>query len=164
MTGPVARFFLLTVVGMIVGLSLGFWRGNHSFGESAQIMADAHALGEYEILAAIQYKHSTPEFSRQAQLDLLQFMQQMEVAKKRSLQKSIEGDRSFVYMRVGLLEGKRGNTESSKVYFRKAEESLQRRQSSDTHSEEQLRDMIAKYDSTSHYLFPFMLAVRKTMR
>jgi hypothetical protein len=164
MMGTVAKLLALTIAGVIVGLPLGLWRGNRPFDEGAQIMADAYALGEYEILAALQYKQSIPESSKQAQLDLLQFMQQMEVANKQSLQPSIEGDRSFAYMRLALLEEKGGNMESSRVYFQKAQESLKRRRSNDASSEEHLRDMIAKFDSTSHYLLPFMLEVRKRMR
>jgi hypothetical protein len=164
MMGAVARLLVLSLAGLIVGLPLGFWRGNQSLGEGAQIMADAYGLGEYEILAALQYKNSTLEYSKQAQLDLLQFMQQMEVANKQSLQKSIDGDRGFAYMRVALLEERGGNMESSRVCFQKAQESFKRRRSNDVHSEEQLRDMIAKYDLTSHYLFPFTLAMRKMMR
>ena len=108
----------------------------------------------------MQYKYSGPAERKQANIDLLQFMQEMETSKKRLNQKSIDGDRGFVYMRLALLEEKAGNLESARAYIQQAQASFKKRGDAEF-SPDKEREGMKKFDSTAHYLLPFMLGARR---
>lgn len=128
--------------------------------EGAQSMSEVYALGEYETLASMQYKSATSGEAKQANIELLQFMQEMETSHKRLNQKSIDGDRGFVYMRLALLEQRAGNLDSSRAYIQQAQASFAKRGDKAFSPEKELQGM-AKFDATSHYLLPFMLEARR---
>src|SRR5690348_294153 len=120
----IVRYTVLAFAGLIAGLPAGAALGRRTFDKGTSMFSDILALGESETLATLQYKESDLPHSRQALLDLLQFINEMEMNDTHGIQKEIELDRGIAYMRLALLEEKAGNTSEAKDYIRKAQESL----------------------------------------
>ncbi len=155
------RFTLLALAGLVAGMPIGVAFGHRSFDRGTDMLSAILALGEYETLASLQYKESDLPHARQALLDLLKFMDETEAIDRQGIQKEIDLDRGIAYMRLALLEDKAGNASEAKDYIRKAQESLKKRDGNET-SEEKLRELVTKFDSTPTYKLPgiFILSSR----
>lgn len=157
------------VVLIIGSLLLGFYVGNvfsqRRFAEGSQILSQVLALKEYETLADLQYKESTPAAGREALLSLLAFMDSMEVEKKPvpSVQRGLDLDRGIVYVRLALLEERGGNKDRAAEYISQAQASLKKTDMKDI-SEGHLRDVVVQFDATTHYLLPYTLAFTKSVQ
>jgi len=154
------RYVPLTVAGLIVGSLVGFGLGHRSFDEGTEMLSDILALGEYETLASLQYKETDTPHARQALLGLLEFMDEMEVNNRGRIQKEMYLDRGVAYMRLALLEEKSGNISGAKDYVQKAQESLKKRDGNDV-SENKLRELVTKFDSTPTYKLPGIFLLSK---
>jgi hypothetical protein len=147
------RYALFVVLGLIVGLPLGFGLGHRSFDEGTRTLSDILALGEYETLTSVQYKRADVSHAREALLDLLGFMDQMEANHRAEIQKSIDLDRGVTYMRLALLEGKSGHVQQAQDDIARALESMKKRDGRDA-SEDKLRELVTEFDNTSQYKLP----------
>lgn len=158
--------FVLLIMGSLL---LGFYLGNVSsrrrFAEGSGILSQVLALKEYETLADLQYKESTPAEGKQALQSLLAFMDSMEVEKKPvpSVQRGLDLDRGIVYVRLAVLEEREGNKDRGAEYIRQAQASLKKTDMKDV-SENHLRDVVAQLDATTHYLLPYTLAFTKSVQ
>lgn len=153
---------LLIVGGLVVGLLVGFVLGQRSFNSGIGMFSDVLALGEFETLTSLEFKEAAEPQAKQALLDLIQFMDDMETNGRSAIQREIELDRSIVYMRLALLEEKTGNLSESKNYVARAQETLKKRDGSSM-PEDKLRDLAAKFDRTPTYKLPGVLILSKNM-
>jgi hypothetical protein len=153
------RYPLIVVLGLAVGVPLGIGLGHRSFDERTRTLSDILALGEYETLTSVQYKQADLPHAREALLDLLRFMDKMEANRKAEIQKAIDLDRGVTYMRLAFLEEKSGNVQQAQYDIARAQESMKKRDGKDA-SENELRDLVKKFDSTPQYKLPgvFLLA------
>jgi len=87
-------------------------------------------------------------------------MDEMEVNNTGSIQKEMYLDRGVAYMRLALLEEKSGNISGAKDYVQKAQESLKKRDGNDV-SENKLRELVTKFDSTPTYKLPGIFLLSK---
>lgn len=156
------RFALLTFAGLILGLPLGLGLGHRAFDKENELFSDVLALSEYETLAGIQYKESDVPHARQALLDLIRFMDEMETNNRLGLQKSMDLDRGMAFMRLAFLEEKAGNPSESAAYIHKAQAVLSKRDGSEQ-SEEYLREQITRYDRTPTYKLPSIFLLSRKM-
>lgn len=156
------RYAVLTLGGLILGLAIGFGIGQRSFSVGLEEFSDILALGEYETLASLQYREANPSQAKQALLDVLKFMDAMEANNRRVIQKQIDLDRGVAWMRVAILEEKAGNTLEAKKYARLARASLRGDDGNDM-SEDRLRDLVTKFDSTPTYKLPGVYLLSRTM-
>jgi len=147
------RYALFVVLGLVVGLPLGFGVGHRSFDEGTRTLSDILALGEYETLTSVQYKRADVPHAREALLDLLGFMDRMEANHRAEIQKAIDLDRGVTYMRLALLEEKSGNVQQAQDDIARAQESMKKRDGKDA-SEDKLRAMVTKFDNTPEYRLP----------
>lgn len=158
--------FVLLIMGSLL---LGFYLGNvfsrRRFSEGSGILSQVLALKEYETLVDLQYKESTPAEGKQALQSLLAFMDSMEVEKKPvpSVQRGLDLDRGIVYVRLALLEEREGNKDRGAEYIRQAQASLKKTDMKDV-SENHLRDVVAQFDATTHYLLPYTLTFTKSVQ
>ena len=122
------------------------------------MMSQFLALKEFEVLTSLQYKESDPQRGRTALLDIPSFMRRMESEEKlsASIQRGVDLDRGITYMRLAVLDERAGNIESSKQFIRQAQASMKLKDASENH----LREVVAKFDSTSHYMLPYVLVFR----
>jgi hypothetical protein len=157
------RYAVLGVVSVLAGLLLGYLWGRRSMGAGPKIMSQMYALGEYETLASLQYQQANSAQGKQALLDLLDFMRRLEGEQGNAIGSSLEIDRGITYTRLALLEEHEGNREKSQDYIRQAQESFRKR-SNNQYSEAQLRDMVAKLDSKSHYALPAVFNLRQARK
>ena len=158
----VIRYALLAIGGFILGLPLGLGLGHRAFDKGNELFSDVLSLSEYETLTGIQYKESDAPHARQALLDLINFMDEMETNNRLGLQKSMDVDRGFAFMRLALVEEKAGNTSDAREYVRKAQEALKKRDGTDT-SEEKLREMVLRFDATPTYKLPSIFLLSRNM-
>jgi hypothetical protein len=158
-------FFFLVPASLLLGLYVGSVLSQRRFAEGSRILSQVLALKEYETLAGLQYKESTPTDARQALLSLLGFMESLEAKKRpaKSVQRGIDLDRGIVYMRLARLEERDGNKDRSEEYIRQAQESLKKADIKDV-SESHLRDVITQLDATTHYLLPYTLTFTKSVQ
>jgi len=158
---PIFRYILLTLAGVLVGFWFGHAWSKRTVGEGSKMMSQFLALKEYEVLTSLQYKESDPQRGREALLDLLSFMRRMETEEKLSaeIQRGVNLDRGITYMRLAVLDERAGNRESSKQFIRQAQASMKLEDASENH----LREVVAKFDSTSHYMLPYVLIFRARM-
>jgi len=147
------RHTLLAFAGLIASLPAGVALGHRSFDKGTEMFSDILALGESETLASLQYKESDLPHARQALLDLVKFINEMEMNGTHGIQKEIDLDRGIAYMRLALLEEKVGNTSEANDYVLKAQESLKKRDGNEI-SEAKLRELIAQFDRTPTYKLP----------
>jgi len=99
-------FVLLIVASLLVGFYIGnVWSGRR-FSEGSAILSQVLALKEYETLADLQYKESSPTQGKQALQSLLAFMDKMEAERGvvPSMQRGLDMDRGIAYLRLALLE------------------------------------------------------------
>ena len=146
---PLARYALVTLAGALVGFPLGYWRAQHSMGNGAATLSQTLALSEYETLANLQYKQADGQRGLQAQLDLLNFMQQLQARQEIAVPRALDYDMARVYMRLSLLEGQAGDSEKFQQYLRQAQESLNHADHK-WYSEDKMRKFIAD-DMESQY-------------
>ena len=90
-------------------------------------------------------------------------MRRLEGEQGNAIGSSLEIDRAITYTRLALLEEHDGNKEKSQDYIRQAQESFRKR-SNNQYSEAQLRDMVAKLDSKSHYALPAVFSLRQARK
>lgn len=147
------RFALFVLLGLVVGLPLGFALGHRLYGQRTRTFSDILALAEYETLTSAQYKQSDVTHARDALVDLLKFMDQMETNHRADIQRAIDLDRGVTYMRLALLEEKSGNAQQAEGDIQKAQESMKKRDGTDV-SAEKLRELVMKYDATPQYQLP----------
>lgn|SRR5487761_648820 len=152
MTGAL-RYALFIVLGLGAGLPLGFGLGHRLFDRDTRTLSDILALAEYETLAGAQYKQADIPHAKDALLDLLRFMNQMETNHRVEIQKAIDLDRGVTYMRLALLDEKSGNVQQAQDYIGKAQESMKKRDGKDV-PEDKLRELVTKFDSTPQYKLP----------
>jgi hypothetical protein len=162
------RFFVFALPVLASSL-FGFYLGNawsqRRFNEGARILSQFLALKEYEILANLQYKESTPVEGRRSLLGLLAFVDKMEAEKGvvPSMQQGLYLDQGNAYVRLALLEDKEGNKARSQEYIREAQVVLGKTDMKDT-SEAHLREVVTKLDATKHYMLPYALTFAKSVR
>jgi hypothetical protein len=89
-------------------------------------------------------------------------MDEMEANNRHRIQKEMDLDRGIACMRIALLDEKAGNVSEAKDYIRKAQESLKKRGGTDI-SEDNLRDLVAKFDSTPTYKLPGVFLLNRGM-
>jgi hypothetical protein len=157
------RYTALVVVSLLAGLPLGYLMGRRSMGEGSKIMSQMYALGEYETLASLQYQQANSADGKQALLGLLDFMGRVEDEQGNAIGSSLAIDRAITYTRLALLEEREGNKEKSQDYMRQAQGSLKKR-SINEYSEAQMRDIVAKLDSKSHYALPAVFNLRQARK
>lgn len=157
------RCTVLLVVSLMVGMPLGYLWGRRSTGAGPKIMSQMYALGEYETLASLQYQQASTAQAKEALLDLLDFMHRLEDAQGNAIGSSLEIDRGIICTRLGLLEEREGNKEKSQDYIRQAQANFRKR-SNNEYSEVQLRDIVAKLDSKSHYALPAVFNLRQARK
>lgn len=148
------RFTLLAVGGLVAGVPIGFGLGHRSFSTGLEMFSDVLALGEYETLTTLQYRESNGPQAKQALLDLLKFMDDMEANHKRAIEKQMALDRGIALMRLALLEEKAGNLSEAKDCIKRAQETLKQRDGSSYVSEDRLRELVTKFDATPTYKLP----------
>jgi len=156
------RFLALIVVGLAIGAVSGVVHGRRSLGQGSEVLSQSFALAEYETLASLEYKEADPTHAKQALLDLLAFMDQMEAANRVAIQKSLDLDRGLTYMRLAMLEERAGNNDLARGYVGRAQMSFKKRDNSDI-SEDRLRELTLKFDSTSHYELPAVSLLKKAI-
>jgi len=156
------RFLALIVVGLAIGAVSGVVHGRRSLGQGSEVLSQSFALAEYETLAKLEYKEADPTHAKQALLDLLAFMDQMEAANRVAIQKSLDLDRGITYMRLAMLEERAGNNDLARGYVGRAQMSFKKRDNSDI-SEDRLRELTLKFDSTSHYELPAVSLLKKAI-
>src|SRR5271154_1287705 len=83
------RHTLLAFAGLIASLPAGVALGHRSFDKGTEMFSDILALGESETLASLQYKESDLPHARQALLDLVKFINEMEMNGTHGIQKEI---------------------------------------------------------------------------
>jgi len=152
----------LIVVGLAIGAVSGVVHGRRSLGQGSEVLSQSFALAEYETLASLEYKEADPTHAKQALLDLLAFMDQMEAANRVAIQKSLDLDRGITYMRLAMLEERAGNNDLARGYVGRAQMSFKKRDNSDI-SEDRLRELTLKFDSTSHYELPAVSLLKKAI-
>jgi hypothetical protein len=157
------RYAALTLLGLVLGAPAGYLWGNRSTNEDARIMSQMYALGEYETLASLQYQQASTAQGKQALLDLLDFMRRLESEQGNAIGNSLEIDQAITYMRLALLEERDGDKGKSQEYILRAQECFRKRSNKD-YSESQLRGMVAKLDSRSHYALPAVFNLRQARR
>jgi hypothetical protein len=162
------RFFvfaLSVLASSVLGFYLGHVWGQRRFNEGARILSQFLALKEYEILADLQYKESTPTEGKRALLGLLAFMDKMEAEKGvvPSMQRGLNLDRGNAYVRLAFLEDKEGNMTRSEEYIRQAQVVLRKTDMNDT-SEGHLREVVTKLDATTHYMLPYALTFARSVQ
>ena len=156
------RFLALIVVGLAIGAVSGVVHGRRSLGQGSEVLSQSFALAEYETLASLEYKEADPTHAKQALLDLLAFMDQMEAANRVAIQKSLDLDRGITYMRLAMLEESAGNNDLARGYVGRAQMSFKKRDNSDI-SEDRLRELTLKFDSASHYELPAVSLLKKAI-
>ena len=156
------RFLALIVVGLAIGAVSGVVHGRRSLGQGSEVLSQSFALAEYETLASLEYKEADPTHAKQALLDLLAFMDQMEAANRVAIQKSLDLDRGITYLRLAMLEERAGNNDLARGYVGRAQMSFKKRDNSDI-SEDRLRELTLKFDSTSHYELPAVSLLKKAI-
>ncbi len=156
------RFLALIVVGLAIGAVSGVVHGRRSLGQGSEVLSQSFALAEYETLASLEYKEADATHAKQALLDLLAFMDQMEAANRVAIQKSLDLDRGITYMRLAMLEESAGNNDLARGYVGRAQMSFKKRDNSDI-SEDRLRELTLKFDSTSHYELPAVSLLKKAI-
>ena len=156
------RFLALIVVGLAIGAVSGVVHGRRSLGQGSEVLSQSFALAEYETLASLEYKEADPTHAKQALLDLLAFMDQMEATNRVAIQKSLDLDRGITYMRLAMLEESAGNNDLARGYVGRAQMSFKKRDNSDI-SEDRLRELTLKFDSTSHYELPAVSLLKKAI-
>jgi hypothetical protein len=156
------RFALLAFAGLILGLPLGLGLGHRAFDKENELFSDVLALSGYETLAGMQYKESDVPHAKQALLDLIKFMDEMETNNRRGLQKSMDLDRGMAFMRLAFIDERAANVAEAREYVRKAQEAFRKRDGSDT-SEEKLREQVRKYDQTPTYKLPSIFLLSRKM-
>jgi len=156
------RFLALIVLGLAIGAVSGVVHGRRSLGQGSEVLSQSFALAEYETLASLEYKEADPTHAKQALLDLLAFMDQMEAANRVAIQKSLDLDRGITYMRLAMLEERAGNNDLARGYVGRAQMSFKKRDNSDI-SEDRLRELTLKFDSTSHYELPAVSLLKKAI-
>ena len=139
----IAKYGMLVLAAMLVGFPLGYFYSQRTVGKGSNILSQTYALSEYETLANLQYKQADPLHASRAQLDLLNFMQQLQAKQKIDIPRALDYDRARVIMRLALLEENAGNKEKSKQYILEAQESLKDADHK-TYSEEQLRTFVRR--------------------
>jgi len=146
----IVKYGLLTLAGLLIGFPLGYWHGQRTVGEGGKIFSQTLALSEYETLADLQYKQADPVHGTEAQLDLLNFMRQLQATQEIALPRSLDYDQARVLMHLALLEEQAGYSEGFQRYLHQAQESLNH---SDHrwYSEKQMRKFIAQSDTRSQY-------------
>jgi hypothetical protein len=145
-----AKYCLLVFAGALVGLPSGYLYAYRELHDGAEFLSQTLALSQYETLANLQYKQSDPLHGKLAQLDLLNFMQQLEAKQKIAVPRALDYDRATALMRLALLEEKAGNRQQAEEYILKAQRSLNEADHK-WYSEEKVRKFIAKADSESQY-------------
>jgi len=158
-------FVLLIVASLLLGFYLGNVWSRRSLGEGSRIVSQILALKEYETLADLQYKESSPTQGKEALLSLLAFMDKMQAEKGvvPSMQRGLNLDLGIAYMRLALLEDRDGNKDRSEEYIRQAQDSLKKTDMKDL-SESHLRDVVIQLDTTTHYMLPYTLAFSKAVQ
>lgn len=159
---PVIRTALLCLAGLVVGLPFGLALGHRSFDKGTEMLSDILALSEYETLASLQYKESDLPHAKQALLDLLKFMDEMETNNGLGIQKEMDLDRSTALMRLALLEERAGNTSEAREYILNARETLKKRDGNDI-SEDKLRELVMQFDGTPTYKLPGIYILSRGM-
>jgi hypothetical protein len=153
---------LLVLGGLVVGVPIGFVLGHRSFSTGLEAFSDILALGEYETLTSLQYRESSGLLAKQALLDLLKFMDGMEANDRRAIEKERNLDRAVALMRLASLEEKAGNLSEAKDYTKRAQESLKVHDGSNM-SEDRLRELVAKFDTTPTYKLPGVFLLSRKM-
>src|SRR5437867_11583641 len=74
------RFLALIVVGLAIGAVSGVVHGRRSLGQGSEVLCQSLALAEYETLACVEYNAADASHAKQADLDLLDPMEQMDEA------------------------------------------------------------------------------------
>jgi len=138
---------MILLIGILLGLPLGYLRAQKSVGGGSKINSQWVALSQYESLALLQYEQSDLPHARQALLDVLKFLDETEASNRVGEQKSIDGDRGLMYMRLALLEQKADNSGLSQDYIRKARASFEKCDGK-RYSDEDLHKLMTKLDSS----------------
>ena len=120
----VAKCFLLMLAASFAGFPLGYWHARSSMGNGAEILSQTLALSQYETLADLQYRQADAAHGAQAQLDLLNFMQQLEARQKIAMPRAFDYDRARVLMRLAVLAEQAGNDQAFQQYLHDAQKSL----------------------------------------
>jgi hypothetical protein len=159
----IMRYGVITAAGLIVGMVLGLGLGHRFYVGRIELSSDILALAEYETLAGLQYKEADTLHGKQALADLLRFMDEMDQGNKHVIQREMDLDRGIAYMRLALLAERTGNDSEYKSYSAKAQESLRKRDGQDI-SEDRLRQLVAKFDSTPTYELPGVFLLTRGTR
>lgn len=146
----VAKYALLLLAAALIGFPLGYRHARSSMGDGAAILSQALALSEYETLANLQYKQADATHGSQAQLDLLNFMEQLQAKQKIAVPRALDYDRARALMRLAMLEEEAGNNERLQQYLRQAQENLNHADHR-WYSEDKMRKFVAQADTRSQY-------------
>jgi hypothetical protein len=140
-------YAIILLIGILMGLPLGYLRAQKSIGGGSKIMSQWVALSQYESLALLQYEQSDLPHARQALLDVLKFLDETATSNRVGDQKSIDGDRGLTYLRLALLEEKANNGDLSLDYIRKAQASFKKCDGKE-YADADLQKLMTKLDSS----------------
>jgi hypothetical protein len=145
-----AKYALLMLAALFVGFPLGYWYAQNSMGNGAAIFSQTLALSQYETLAELQYKEADTAHGAQAQLDLVNFMNQLEASQKIAVPRAFDYDRARALMRLALLAEQAGNEPAFQQYLRDAQASLDDADKK-WYSEKAMRTFVTVADARSQY-------------
>ena len=145
-----AKYALLTLAALFAGFPLGYWYAQHSMGDGAAIFSQTLALSQYETLADLEYKQADTVHGTQAQLDLVNFMNQLEARQKIAVPRAFDYDRARALMRLALLAEHAGNDPAFQQYLHDAQESLDDADKK-WYSEKAMRTFVTVADTRSQY-------------
>jgi hypothetical protein len=145
-----AKYGLLTFVAALAGFPLGYWHAQRTIAVGADILSQTLALSQYETLANLQYKQADAAHGTQAQLDLVNFMQQLDSRQTIAVRREFDYDRARALMHLALLAQQAGNDEQYQQYLHDAQKSLDDVDEK-WPSEETMRTFISVADKRSKY-------------
>jgi hypothetical protein len=146
----IAKYGLLLLASACVGFPVGFWHAQSTIGVGAAMVSQGFALSEYETLANLQYKQADAQHGAQAQVDLLNFMQQMEARQKIAMPRILSYDEAKAQMRLALLDEQAGDDAGYQQHLGQAQENLSNADKR-WYTEKQTREFIANDDRQSQY-------------
>ena len=116
----------------------------------AAIFSQTLALSQYETLADLEYKQADPAHGNQAQLDLVNFMNQLEARQRIAVPRAFDYDRARALMRLALLAEQAGDDPAFQQYLHDAQASLDDADKK-WYSEKAMRKFVTVEDTRSQY-------------
>jgi hypothetical protein len=144
----IAKYGLLTLAAALAGFPLGYRHAQTTIGVGANLASQFLALSQYKALANLQYKEADEPHGTQAQLDLVNFMQQLEARQEIVDRQRFDYDRARALMHLALRAQQNGNDEEFQSYLHDAQKSLDDVDQK-WPSEETMRTFIAAADKHS---------------